>query len=314
MFCSTIIATIGRDILARAANSVLDQSFREADFEVIVVNDSGKPLPIEPWQKSDKVTIVQTQRRERCVAWNTGAAVAKGRYLNILDDDDWLYPNALKIFWELARQYPDSDWIYGGAQFVDREDKPIIKFRPNFNGNIFVQAMAGEWIPTQISLIKTEAFFAVDGFPPTRVNPEDKYLLRRIALVSPINGTSELVACVRRGAEGSHTHMERVVAESRFLREIVLDQEDVILRLHDSAKEPFWKGKFTRVYLTSGIWNIQHRLIFKSLSRFLWGLLSILMAGANILSKEYWKALLTPLQGRTYAREISEKKGINNKS
>jgi len=314
MFCSTIIATVGRDVLARAVNSVLDQSFREADFEVIVVNDSGNPLPIEPWQKSDKVTIVETQRRERCVAWNTGAAIAKGRYLNILDDDDWLYPDALKIFWELARQHPDLDWIYGGAQFVDRKDKPIIKFRSNFNGNIFVQAMAGEWIPTQISLIKTEAFFAVDGFPPTRFNSEDKYLLRRIALVSLINGTSELVSCVRRGAGDSTVNMERVVPVSRFLREIVLDQEGVFLRLHDSAKEPFWKGKFTRVYLTSGIWNIHHRSILKSLSRFLFGLISILMAGANILSKEYWKALLTPLQGRTYTREIFVKKGVINQS
>ena len=46
MFCSTIIPTIGRPSLSRAVCSVLDQEFSHDDFEVIVVSDSRKPLPI----------------------------------------------------------------------------------------------------------------------------------------------------------------------------------------------------------------------------------------------------------------------------
>jgi len=47
MFCSTIIPTIGRATLARAVQSVLEQDFTAADYEVIIVNDSGKPLPAD---------------------------------------------------------------------------------------------------------------------------------------------------------------------------------------------------------------------------------------------------------------------------
>ena len=101
MFCSTVIPTIGRSTLSRAVCSVLQQSFTADEFEVIVVNDSGSPLPDADWQHSDHVRVLHTNRRERSVARNTGAAIAEGRYLHFLDDDDWLLPGALKTFWDL---------------------------------------------------------------------------------------------------------------------------------------------------------------------------------------------------------------------
>src|SRR6185503_20285902 len=102
MFCSTVIATIGRPTLKGAVTSLLEQAFTVDDFEIIVVNDSGRPLPDEAWQASPKVKIIETNRRERSVARNTGAALATGRYLHFLDDDDWLFPNALQTFWNLS--------------------------------------------------------------------------------------------------------------------------------------------------------------------------------------------------------------------
>src|SRR5688572_30916233 len=101
MFSSTIIPTVGRDTLARAVHSVLSQSSEKCDFEVIVVNDSGKPLPQQEWQSSTRVQVINTNRRERSVARNTGAALARGKYLHFLDDDDWLFPDALCHFWQL---------------------------------------------------------------------------------------------------------------------------------------------------------------------------------------------------------------------
>ena len=76
MFWSTIIPTIGRPTLARAVNTVLAQGFSMADFEIIVVNDAGKPLPPAEWQQAPNVKVVNTERRERSVARNTGAAIA----------------------------------------------------------------------------------------------------------------------------------------------------------------------------------------------------------------------------------------------
>ena len=74
MFSSTIIPTINRSTLSRAVQSVLDQQFTQDEFEVIVVNDSGNPLPDMPWMHSLRVRVIETNRRERSVARNTGAA------------------------------------------------------------------------------------------------------------------------------------------------------------------------------------------------------------------------------------------------
>ena len=103
MFCSTIIPTIGRSTLSRAVHSVLNQTFAVDSFEIIVINDSGQPLSGADWQRSEKVQMINTNRRERCFTRNTGAAIAKGRYLHFLDDDDWFLPDALENFWELAQ-------------------------------------------------------------------------------------------------------------------------------------------------------------------------------------------------------------------
>ena len=82
MICSTIIPTIGRGSLSRAVESVLQQDFDRDEFEVIVVNDSGKPLPHQAWMDSKHVSLLHTNRLNRSVARNTGAAVARGKYLH----------------------------------------------------------------------------------------------------------------------------------------------------------------------------------------------------------------------------------------
>jgi glycosyltransferase involved in cell wall biosynthesis len=84
VFCSVVIPTIGRATLSRAVQSALDQTFAAGDLEVIVVNDSGRPLSGAEWMQSERAHVLTTNRRERCVARNAGAAIAKGEYLCFL--------------------------------------------------------------------------------------------------------------------------------------------------------------------------------------------------------------------------------------
>ena len=67
MFCSVVIPTISRTTLSHAVYSVIEQEFSSDDIEVIVVNDSGCSLPSAGWQHSEQVTVLNTNRRERCV-------------------------------------------------------------------------------------------------------------------------------------------------------------------------------------------------------------------------------------------------------
>src|SRR6266508_450576 len=112
MYCSVIIPTVARSSVTRAVESVLQQKLPDEDFEVIVVNDSGNPLPEADWQRSERVQVIDTNRRERSVARNTGAAVAKGKYLHFLDDDDWLFLGAYESFFQLS-QIRNAKWFSG---------------------------------------------------------------------------------------------------------------------------------------------------------------------------------------------------------
>ena len=135
MFCSTIIPTVGRPTLSRAVCSVLDQEFDHDEYEVIVVNDSGKPLRVEQWQKSARVRIIDTNRHNRSVARNAGAAIAKGKYLHFLDDDDWMLPGVFESFWELANT-SQAAWLYGAFRLVDNSGHTITEIFPELKGRL----------------------------------------------------------------------------------------------------------------------------------------------------------------------------------
>ena len=120
IFVSTIIPTIGRATLSRAVQSVLEQQFDEAEFEIIVVDDSGKSMVDTDWQDFPNLQIIQTNQRERSVARNAGAAIAQGAYLHFLDDDDWMLPGAFYHFWEFVQQ-KKAALYYGGYRFVDSQ-------------------------------------------------------------------------------------------------------------------------------------------------------------------------------------------------
>src|SRR5260370_24030114 len=143
LFCSTIVPTLGRASLAQSVRSVLDQSFTAGDFEVIVVNDSGLPLPAGDWQASPRVGQIATSGRcGPSAARNAGAALARGRYLHFLDDDDWLLPNALTAFWELSQRAPLADWLYGGIRLVNGAGQTLREVNPGLDGNLHTPLMA----------------------------------------------------------------------------------------------------------------------------------------------------------------------------
>jgi glycosyltransferase involved in cell wall biosynthesis len=302
MLCTTVIPTIGRATLRRAVESVLSQEFAPQQHEVIVVNDSGKPLPTMGFEQDPRVQVVTTSRRERSVARNTGAALARGDYLHFLDDDDWMAPGALAAFEKLAAQYPNAGFLYGATQVVDRQEQPILQLRPHKTGNCAVQAMSGEWIPLQASLVKSAAFYAVGGFNVLITGPEDVDLLRRISMQWDLAETDAIVAWVALGTVNSSTNYDDSPRQSRIAREQILNQNGVFARMQASANTPAWKGRLTRIYATSAVWNLKHGRWLVASSRSLTALWSMLAAGPALLQKSYWISIRHQYASDTFAR------------
>jgi glycosyltransferase involved in cell wall biosynthesis len=304
MFFTTIIPTIGRETLSRSVESVLDQSF-SGDFEVIVVNDSGSPLPEEDWQRSQKVKILDTNRTERSIARNTGAAVARGKFLHFLDDDDWVLPNAFSNLFQLA-QKSQAAWLYGSTQLVNRQGKPLILLKHQMQGNIFVKVMAGEWIPLQSSVLDARAFHRVGGFEQRLKASEDVDLARRMALYYDFDCITSIVACIGMGLENSTTKHDAEPSSSRKGREWILAEQGVLMRLLDSADSSEWRGRVSRLYFTSMLWNARRLRLSTSVSRGILALMSLVIAGKSLLTPSYWTSLIRQYDSVTFARGFQE--------
>ncbi len=297
IFSSTIIPTINRPTLSRAVHSILDQDFDSEDFEVIVVNDSGSPLPEMEWMHSERVRVIHTNRHERSVARNTGATVARGRYLHFLDDDDLLLPGALRVFWTLDQRRENAVWLNGSYQSVDNEGNVIENIHPENNGNNFALLVSGEGIPLQASLLDSKYFFKAGCFDPKITGVEDRDLGRRLVMLGNIRHTHTSVAQIRIGIVGSTTNWSIIAEGDRSSRENALNLKGSFGRLWDSAKtcswhgqvkRSYWHGRVCRSYFASLAWNLKQGNLLLALSR---GLAGLAFMNWRMLAPDFWRGM-----------------------
>ncbi len=290
MFCSTIIATIGRQSLDCTVKSVLAQQLT-VPHEVIVVNDSGTNLPKASWDKDPRVRVIATNRLERSVARNTGAAIARGRFLHFIDDDDWLEPGGLKSLHKLTER-ESADLYYGAARIVDRDHRLLNFHAPTIGGNCFTQVMAGEWIPMHSSIIKRSTFWTAGGFGLSVVWREDADLVRKVARIGTLAGTLETVATIVLGETDSTTGAQHLAdARARKGREVLLATSGAWRRLWRSAKTPYWHGRIVRLYATSAFWNARRLRLSTTFRQLFMTLAAYLRSGLSRLRPAFWRAL-----------------------
>jgi glycosyltransferase involved in cell wall biosynthesis len=317
MFISTVIPTIGRSTLSRAVYSVLKQDFKRDKCEVIVVNDSGKDLPAEDWQKYDNIRIVSTNRHNRSIARNTGAAIATGQYFHFLDDDDWLLPGAFEAFWQ-ATSSQHAAWYCGAFQLTDNEGKKIVDVFPDEAKNCFVQLISWEWLPLQASLIEANAFFKVGGFEmleSLKGGFEDIHLSRVIARYFDFMSIHSLVACIRAGDNSSTTNYSDMFIQNRQSREKGLGLPGAYQRLILSARSSphrceYWHGRIVYEYSGSALRNLRERRLFTSMSRLLHALHGFFMAIRHIFKPNFWLGLSKPHRPRVWTEVVEAGKQL----
>lgn len=131
---SIIVRTKDRlPLLKQALSSIAPQTY--PNIEVIVVNDGGQDINPVLAEFSSFLHLRSTsheQSRGRAAAANAGLRLARGKYINFLDDDDVLYPHHIEKLAEYltatGEQFAYSDCEQGhyrwtGQEFVLDQDK-----------------------------------------------------------------------------------------------------------------------------------------------------------------------------------------------
>jgi glycosyltransferase involved in cell wall biosynthesis len=122
------------DLLERAVQSVLSQSFNE--FELIVINDASKDGTkefLDNLSNNDPrvVPVHNTKNNYPDISknLNDALALAKGKYIARLDDDDyWCDPDKLKKQVDFFASHPHHVLTGGGTIVIDENDNERFKY------------------------------------------------------------------------------------------------------------------------------------------------------------------------------------------
>ena len=95
-----------QNTIRRCVDSILGQTFR--DFELILVDDGSTdecPAILDEYAKFDaRVRVIHQKNAGVSVARNRALDAAKGEYLQFLDSDDWIIPDATKLLVRTAQE------------------------------------------------------------------------------------------------------------------------------------------------------------------------------------------------------------------
>jgi glycosyltransferase involved in cell wall biosynthesis len=178
---SVIIPTYNRRAMVReAVASVLVQ--RDADFELIVVDDGSTDGTSEMLAQLDQVRIDRIdERRGPAAARNRGVARASAPLIAFLDSDDIWAPDKLSRQLAYMREKPDCAisqtdeiWVRDG-----RRVNPGLRHLKRA-GDIFLDSLQTCLISPSAVILKTDLFRALGGFDEYLEAAEDYDLWLRV--------------------------------------------------------------------------------------------------------------------------------------
>ena len=183
--------------IAETLESVVGQSY--GDLEVIVVDDGstdGTPEVVRRF--APRVRLVQQESAGVCAARNRGIAEARGRYVALLDHDDYWFPDKLGaqvdvleshpevgvVFTAFLRWEADTQGVFPSTMTVDR--KPYGEGpEAEYSGWIYHLFLLDCWMLTSTAMFRAEVFRRCGVFDLSLPYSEDWDLWLRIAREYP---------------------------------------------------------------------------------------------------------------------------------
>lgn len=240
--------------------------------------------------KLKNIKVIDTNRSNVTFVCNVGAAVARGKYINFLHDDDYLLPGGLCALIHTAEK-TGCRWIIGSAQVVDDKGGLLSAVESRSKGNLLADLLAGESPHMSYCLLERQTFLDVGGFDPAMKIYEDRDLCWRLAIHHDVHSTDQVVACVRvSGSPGSAFDFSTIGTFSRMIRERILSAPDALRRVQDSARRSVvLRGRVSRQCVFSAMLNLQAGQIWTALNRLTW---CCRVTGLHFLFPGFWRGVL----------------------
>ena len=168
------------NVLREMIDSMLAQSF--TDWEFVLVDDrspSGHVLPILRGYAAADERIIVVERAENggiVAASNDGLAAARGEFVGLLDHDDTLAPDALRLVDMYAERHPKMDYCYSDEDMIDFEGRYVGPFyKPDWSP----ERLRAQNYCTHFSVFRTALLARIGGFRPGFDGSQDYDIILR---------------------------------------------------------------------------------------------------------------------------------------
>ena len=181
--------------IAETLNSVIGQSYH--NIELIIVDDCSTDNSVEVienwitrYQGNIRIKFIKNKLNIGLTkVCNLVLLHASGIYFQVLDADDILLPEKIKLQVELLQSATNAAFIYSNISVIDEKGKIIssdylgtIGYDKNCmpQGNLFEDLIAFNFIPLPSVLVKTECARKIGGFDES-LQVQDYYMWLRLS-------------------------------------------------------------------------------------------------------------------------------------
>ena len=238
--------------LEQAIESVLNQSLK--DFEFLIVDDCSTDCSlklIRKYQDPRIRLIVNEENMGQAASLNRGLAMATGRYVARLDQDDVCLPERFRVETEFLERRPDLAIVCTWEYSIDEKGRRIRRWTSAVDGfgefvGMLLLGLCPVWHPSV--MFRRDVVQELGGYDPSFAPAEDYELWSRIGRARWAGAIVPEFLTLQRihGNRQSVTHREVQEQNTRRAHEnlirIFCDSEHVevlgaLLRMEDS----FWQ-------------------------------------------------------------------------
>lgn len=226
----------GERFLGEALQSILDQSYQ--DFELIVVDDGSTDRSSQIVKQFDdpRLRYIYQQNRGPGAARNRGSALAQGRYLAYLDDDDVALAHRLATQVSVLQADPSLSVVGSGYVWVDEQGQRIPWRNHSWQRTPELNSIR-EWLfdcpfVPSATMLRRSAWEDVGGFDEQLRCADDWNFWMRLVLTGHRMAWHPDIVCLYRWSSGTLSHNAmRMASDSPEALRRVLDRPDFPLHL-----------------------------------------------------------------------------------